>query len=72
VTQAHGAPRVPPDLLAHALAGAQIGAISWWLESGMEQTPEEMARMFYYVVGFGLWWSLGLEVPAPDGVGTQD
>ncbi len=68
MTQEHGAPRVPPDLLAHALAGAQIGAISWWLESDMQYTPEEMARMFYSIVGFGLWWSLGLSVPAPERV----
>ncbi|MCC6614675.1 MAG: TetR/AcrR family transcriptional regulator [Anaerolineae bacterium] len=65
-------PRLPPDLIAHALAGAHIGVISWWLESGAEFTPEQMARMTYSLSAFGMWWSLGIETQIPDAIpGTQ-
>jgi AcrR family transcriptional regulator len=36
---------IPIDFVAHYMAGAEIGIIRWWLETGMKQTPQEMARM---------------------------
>jgi AcrR family transcriptional regulator len=57
--------RLPADLVAHTLAGAQVGAISWWLEHGKQYTPEQMSRMFYYQMAFGLWWSLGAPAGSP-------
>jgi AcrR family transcriptional regulator len=57
--------RLPADLVAHTLAGAQVGAISWWLEHGKRYTPEQMSRMFYYMMAFGFWWSLGAPAGSP-------
>jgi AcrR family transcriptional regulator len=39
-------PIYPLEALTNYIAGAEIGLIRWWLESGMEQSPQEMARMF--------------------------
>lgn len=37
---------VPIDGLANYLAGALLALISWWIESGTQQTPQEMAELF--------------------------
>jgi AcrR family transcriptional regulator len=37
---------VPVDGLANYLAGGMLALISWWLDSGTPQTPEEMAALF--------------------------
>ncbi|MDX2139499.1 MAG: TetR/AcrR family transcriptional regulator [Chloroflexota bacterium] len=57
--------RLPADFVAHTLAGAQVGAISWWLEHGKEYTPEQMSRLFYYQMAFGFWWALGAPAGSP-------
>ncbi len=56
------APRFPLEAVGHFLAGAEIGLISWWLENGKKQSPEEMARMMLDMCAFGTYWALG--VPA--------
>ncbi len=59
------AARLPPEMVAHAVAGAEIGVISWWLNQGRHHTPEDMAKMFYQLNAFGFWWAMGLDIPAP-------
>ena len=58
-------PRLPTSFISHAIAGAEIGVISWWLEHGDEYSPIEISRMFYYLMAFGMWHSLGTDVPVP-------
>jgi AcrR family transcriptional regulator len=58
-------PRLPTDLLAHAIAGAEIGVMSWWLSHGERYTSAQMARMFYALSAFGMWWALGLDIKPP-------
>jgi AcrR family transcriptional regulator len=60
-----GQPRVPSEMVAHAIAGAQIGVISWWLQNGQQHTPQEMAKMFYQLNAFGFWWAMGVDIPTP-------
>jgi AcrR family transcriptional regulator len=57
--------RLPPEMIAHAVAGAEIGVISWWLKQGRSHSPEEMAKLFYQFTAFGFWWAMGLDVPTP-------
>lgn len=59
-------PRVPLDLIANALAGAEIGLINWWLDNDMPYTPDEMTRFHYMLSAFGLLWALRLDRPAPE------
>lgn len=42
------------DVLTNFLAGAEIGVIRWWLDSGMKQTPQEIAKIFGVVCVQGL------------------
>jgi AcrR family transcriptional regulator len=58
-------PLIPAAMAAHALAGAQIGMVIWWLKNDMPLSPEEMAQKAYIINGFGLWGALGLDVPKP-------
>lgn len=37
---------VPKEVFSNYLAGALIGLVTWWLDSGMCYTPEEMSSMF--------------------------
>lgn len=36
---------IPLHYVAHFLAGAEIGLISRWLETGLQESPDEMARI---------------------------
>lgn len=36
---------MPPDLIAHVIAGAQVGIIRWWLQNDMQPPPETIAKM---------------------------
>lgn len=56
-------PATPPEMIAHFLAGAEIGAIRWWLATGMQQTPLEMARALNEVCVRGAFEML--ELPRP-------
>ena len=57
-------PRIPLDAMAHFLAGAQIGLISWWLEHDMAYTPEQMASMQFEMSAPGMWRVLNLDEDA--------
>jgi AcrR family transcriptional regulator len=37
---------VPLEIFSNYLAGALTGLLTWWLETGMCYTPEEMSQMF--------------------------
>lgn len=39
--------RIPLDLLASYLAGAQIALVQWWLEKRPGHTPEQLAQAFH-------------------------
>lgn len=54
-------PCLPPDFISAALAGLEIGVISWWLENNMPYTPEQMAEMVYQFCAPALFAAL-----APD------
>ncbi len=54
-------PQVPLDLIASFLAGAEVGVMKWWIESDMQYSAEEMARMQFFLSVFGLKWALGRE-----------
>lgn len=52
--------RIPVEIMAYAVAGAQIGVIKWWLDSGM---PYSAKRMAFYLEQFlkrGLVWGLNM------------
>jgi len=59
--------RVPADLAAYFMAGAEIGVMTWWLQqNNMQYTPAEMARMTNLMCIFGMNWGGGLDHPQPD------
>lgn len=41
--------RIPLDVLAVSLAGAQITLVQWWLEQRQPHTPENLAEAFQRV-----------------------
>lgn len=45
---------IPHPVLANYLVGALLGLMGWWLENGMEHSPEEMARMYQAITVKGL------------------
>jgi AcrR family transcriptional regulator len=58
--------RLPLDLIANYMAGAEIGLVNWWLENDMPYPPEQISRMSYLLTAFGLLWALRIDVPPPD------
>ena len=52
---------VDPELIAHLLAGGLIGALRWWLQTGLRETPEQMAYRYSQIVAPGILQSMGLE-----------
>ncbi|MCB9450266.1 MAG: TetR/AcrR family transcriptional regulator [Anaerolineaceae bacterium] len=60
--QAQGrTPRLPADLIANFMAGAELGVIAWWLENGQPYSPQEMARMVFQLSMLGGIWALGFD-----------
>ncbi|GAB5491124.1 MAG: TetR/AcrR family transcriptional regulator [Phototrophicaceae bacterium] len=53
--------RVPPEMMSYAMAGAQIGVIKWWLDNGMQESPQRVSFMFEQLMKRGLAWGLNLE-----------
>lgn len=54
-------PQLPLDFMAAYLAGAEIGLMRWWLKSGQQYAPPDMARMMFLMSSFGLLWALHLD-----------
>jgi AcrR family transcriptional regulator len=54
------------DALTNYLAGAEIGVIRWWLESGKNYSPREIATMFetICVSGMAQFFSPNTDLPA--------
>jgi AcrR family transcriptional regulator len=53
--------RLPPELIANFMAGAELGVIAWWLESGQAYPAKEMSRMVYQLSMLGGIWALGFD-----------
>ena len=53
-------PRLNPELIAHYLAGAQLGLYVWWLETDMSTPMNEMAQAGQDLAVKGLLWGLGV------------
>ena len=59
---------MPPGLIATMMAWVQAGAIDWWLREGQDYSAEDMAKMHYQMVMFGLASALRLDVQPPETV----
>lgn len=58
--------RMPKELAAYFLAGAEIGVMTWWLhQNKMEFSPQDMARMANLLCMYGMNWACGLDRPQP-------
>ena len=47
---------IPPErrsAAAHALAGAMLSLLAWWLDRGMKEPPEEIDEIFHRMVPAG-------------------
>jgi hypothetical protein len=47
---------IPPDrrgAIAHGLAGSLFSLLTWWVQHGMTPKPEEMDKLFHYLVWTG-------------------
>ncbi|MDJ0756838.1 MAG: TetR-like C-terminal domain-containing protein [Ardenticatenaceae bacterium] len=52
---------VPPEMIANFLSGALLGTLRWWLTSGLQETPEQMAYRFSQLAAPGVLQSMGLD-----------
>ncbi len=62
IPRAQGGDAAARVLLAHALAGAMLSMLQWWLDRGMPNSPEQMDALFHQMV----WSGVGNE-----GAGTK-
>jgi AcrR family transcriptional regulator len=51
--------------LAHALAGALLSLLSWWIDRGMHESPAQMDGLFHHMVWSGV---TAQPVPSPSPV----
>jgi AcrR family transcriptional regulator len=52
-------PKIPVDMIAAFLAGAQVGVTKWWIENDMRYSPQEVAKMHFFLATLGMRWALG-------------
>jgi AcrR family transcriptional regulator len=45
---------IPPEMMMHAIAGAYLGIVRWWMLTGMRQNSRDMARQFMQFILFGI------------------
>lgn len=64
-------PRLDPDLIAHSMAGAQLGLYIWWLETGMKVPAAEMAQAGQDLAVKGLLWATGVAGSSVEMPGEQ-
>jgi AcrR family transcriptional regulator len=50
--------RLPIEMMAYFLAGAEIGVLTWWLNHQDEYPPDDLALKFFQMSAFGLLWAL--------------
>jgi len=53
--------RLPMGLLAHFIAGAQLGMMTWWLANPKHYPPETIAKLAQTLTMSGLQWGMGLD-----------
>ncbi|QPC82932.1 TetR/AcrR family transcriptional regulator [Phototrophicus methaneseepsis] len=53
--------RVPLALQASMMSGSLIAIIKWWLDNGMQESPQEIAVMMQQMVFKGMLWSLNID-----------
>jgi AcrR family transcriptional regulator len=63
---------LPISMIAQGVASMQMGLLLWWLQNDMPYTPQEMARMSYYLVMPSLFKGIGMDIDIPDGVIPDD
>lgn len=56
----NGVPRLDIELMAHYLAGAQLGMYTWWLETDMRTPADVMAQAGQDLAVKGLLWGVGI------------
>lgn len=61
----HTIPNQSIKTVTNREAGALIGMVCWWLESGLQPSAEEMAHIFYGAGHQGMWYTLGVPPPSP-------
>ena len=49
----------PRDAIAHALAGAMLSLLTWWINRGMQTPPEQMDDIYHRMVRSGVGASSG-------------
>lgn len=52
---------VPLELLIQFMTSAQVGVIRYWLNSGMQQSPEELATIMFQILSKGPLEASGLK-----------
>jgi AcrR family transcriptional regulator len=58
--------RLPGGLLAHFIAGAEVGMVTWWLSNSKQYSAETMAKLAQTLTLHGLLWGMGLDSPPTD------
>ena len=53
--------KIPLDMLANYLAGAQLALVQWWLENRQPYSPEELARTFHTLQRAAIRDAFGLQ-----------
>jgi AcrR family transcriptional regulator len=51
--KASGLPANRRGAVAHGLAGTLVSLISWWVQHGMKESPQEMDKLFHRLVWAG-------------------
>lgn len=54
--------KIPLEVFANYFAGALLGVLKWWLETGMPYTTEEMETIFFQMFLPGASQALGMEL----------
>jgi AcrR family transcriptional regulator len=52
-------PKVPNTVTTNYISGAFIGLLSWWLESDMAFTPDEIYARYHEITLRGVSWAIG-------------
>lgn len=55
--RARGVAPAPRGAIAHALAGALLSLLSWWIDRGMPTPPEQMDEVYHQMVWSGVCFS---------------
>lgn len=52
--------RFPVEFIAHYMAGAQMGAIMWWLNEAPHETPDVIGQRVAELCMYGLGWGVDM------------